>query len=92
MMNLVALDSLLAVVLVIVLIFLPKISQKNKRHIDFLVGGNFNFFVLFALTFFLSKFNLPLTSLFGFLLLLETHNRVNLTEHFRAYFGLKRVC
>jgi type III secretory pathway component EscV len=91
-MNLVAIDSLLSVVLVIVLIFLPKINQKYKRHIDFLVGGELNMFVLVVLTSILINYGLPLSTFFTVLLVLEAHNRVNLVEHFRAYFGLKRVC
>lgn len=91
-MNLVALDSLLSVVFVTLLIFLPKLSQKHKEKLDFLVGGQFNFMILFVLTLILSNYGLPLSTFFAFLFLLESHDRVNLVEHFRAYFGLKRVC
>jgi len=91
-MNLVAVDSLLSVVLVMVLIFLPKIDKKYKRHVDYLVGGELNLLVLVVLTLMLSNYGLPLSTFFAFLLILEAHNRVNLVEHFRSYFGLKRVC
>ena len=91
-MNLIAIDSLLSIILVIVLIFLPKIDQKYKRHVDYLVGGELNLLVLVVLTLMLSNYGLPLSTFFAFILVLEAHNRVNLVEHFRAYFGLKRVC
>ena len=91
-MNLIPFDSLLSVVLVMTLIFLPKLYKKYKKHVDFLVGGQFNFIVLFFLILIISDYGLPLSTFFGFLLLLEAHNRVNLVEQFRSYFGLKRVC
>jgi len=91
-MNLVALDSLLTVVFVALLIFLPALKPNQKKHLDFLVGGQLNITILVVLTLILSNYGFPVSTFFVLLFVLEAHERVNLVEQFRTYFGLKRQC
>ena len=91
-MNLLALDSLLTVVFTVLIIFLPKLKQSHKNHLDFLVGGHLNITVIVVLMLILSTYGFPLSTFFALLFFLEAHDRVNLVEQFRTYFGLKRVC
>ena len=91
-MNLVALDSLLTVVFVALLIFLPALKPNQKKHLDFLVGGQLNITILVVLTLILSNYGFPISTFFALLFVLEAHERVNLVEQFRTYFGLKRQC
>ena len=91
-MNLISLDSLLTVVFVALLVFLPALNPNQKKHLDFLVGGQLNITILVVLTLVLSNYGLPLSTFFALVFILEAHERVNLVEQFRTYFGLKRQC
>ena len=91
-MNLLAYDSLLTIIFTILLIFLPTLKQSQKKHLDFLVGGQLNITLIVVLMLILSNYGLPISTFIALLFFLEAHDRVNLVEQFRAYFGLKRVC
>ena len=83
-------DPLLSIIILGVTIFLPKLNKYIKTHLDFLVGGTLNLTVSLVILILLT-IKMPLTNITALLLLLESHIRVDVVEHFRTYFGLQQM-
>jgi len=89
-MNVYYLDSLLAIVFYMLTAFLPKFSPKYKEHLNYLVGGTLNLYVLLVILVIISN-RFPLAGLACMIFVFDSHMRVNLVEQFRTYFGMEKL-